>query len=55
MFKIEYDPDYSHYRYVVYKLNKGWLSKTWVRVASFETEETAKDAIKTLADYPKYF
>lgn len=55
MFKIEYDPNYTLHRYVVYKFCKVWFSKTWIRVASFPSEEEANSAIEVLKSYPKYF
>jgi hypothetical protein len=53
-FKIEYEPDLVS-RYMIYRLEHTWISSSWKRIASFNTEEEAEAAVKILRNYPKYF
>lgn len=52
-FKIEYNPDYSSYRYEIYRY-EGWRHG-WKKIASFESEEKASEQLKLLVMFPKYF
>lgn len=54
-FKIEYNPDWKVYRFVIYRKHKGWFKNSWERIASFETEEEAKTELEILVMFPKYF
>jgi hypothetical protein len=55
MFKIEFEPDYSVYKYQLYKKVYRWfgLLHSWERMAAFDSLDKAKAAYEEAKNYPK--
>lgn len=56
-FKIDYEPEYLNYKYVIYRKDYIWFgfNSFWEKIGSFKTYEEAEKEIYELKSYPKYF
>jgi hypothetical protein len=51
---IEYEPDYTHSKFFIYRRKKGLFAK-WQRIVGCDTEEKALAELKVLMSFPKFF